>query len=144
YLNLLDERHLAEQFPEILLGFDRVNEVLDWVVEQEIPRRRGLLRSLVRSGGEQRRISAVDEYVRGVTKDQTPLFAPLIVVVDEFNELMLSGGGDAQKFEQRIQQVTQTGRSTLVHLILATQRPDVRVIRGSIKANLDSRIAMRL
>ena len=112
-------------------------------MEKEIPRRRSLLRDIARQSKDQR-VSAAQQYVSNVSAGRKPPFAPLIVVVDEFNELMLSGGADAQKFEQRIQQITQTGRSTLVHLLLATQRPDVRVIRGAIKANLDSRIAMRL
>jgi hypothetical protein len=144
YLNLVGEAHLTKEFSEVLLGFDRVNEVLDWVVEKEIPRRRNVLREMAKRTKEGERLSASQEYVSTVSHGRNPPFAPLIVVVDEFNELMLSGGAGAQKFEQRIQQITQTGRSTLVHLILATQRPDVRVIRGSIKANLDSRIAMRL
>lgn len=57
---------------------------------------------------------------------------------------MLAGGDEAKRFEQRVQQITQTGRSSLVHLVLATQRPDANVVRGAIKANLDARVALRL
>ena len=68
----------------------------------------------------------------------------LFIVIDEFAEIMLSDRATATVFEQRVQQATQTGRSVMVHVVLATQRPDARVVRGGIKANLDARIALRL
>jgi S-DNA-T family DNA segregation ATPase FtsK/SpoIIIE len=71
-------------------------------------------------------------------------YPPLVIVVDEFAEIMLSGKKIAQRFEQRVQQVAQTGRSTLIHLVLATQRPDTSVVSGAIKANVPARVALKL
>ncbi len=72
------------------------------------------------------------------------LFPPLVVVVDEFAELMLAGGSTSADFETNVQRVTQTGRSLLVHVVLATQVPTVKVVSGMIKANLDARLALAL
>src|SRR5690606_31499068 len=71
-------------------------------------------------------------------------FPPLFIVIDEFAEIMLAGGTAASQFESRVQQITQVGRSVMVHLLLATQRPDATVVRGAVKANLDARVALRL
>ena len=71
-------------------------------------------------------------------------FSPLIVVIDEFAEVMQASAASANEFEGRIQQIAQVGRSSMVHLLLATQRPDASVVKGRIKANLDARVALRL
>jgi S-DNA-T family DNA segregation ATPase FtsK/SpoIIIE len=67
---------------------------------------------------------------------------PLIVLIDEFAEIMLGAGQSAKDFEDLVQRLVQTGRSTLVHLVLVTQRPDMNVLRGAVKANLATRVAL--
>ena len=64
--------------------------------------------------------------------------------IDEFAELMLRGGTVMKDFIDNVSSVSQTGRSTLVHLLLATQRPDRKIVPGRIHANLDTKIALRV
>ncbi len=66
----------------------------------------------------------------------------IILIVDEFAELMLSK--NQKVVEERIQKIAQLGRAAGIHLILATQRPDVNVIPGTIKTNLPCRMTFRL
>ena len=62
----------------------------------------------------------------------------ILFVIDELNEIMLSMGQDVNKL---IAQVAQMARAAGIHLVLATQRPDVKVITGVIKANIPARVA---
>ena len=145
YLGILDEQHFTPKFPEVLLGRARVNEVLEWVVDEEIPRRRKYILERAKAGVGSRPQSAREIFVSALVGETEPPFPVLLVVIDEFAEIMLGGrGAGAREFEKYIQQITQVGRSTLVHLVVATQRPDIKVISGAIKANLDARVALRL
>lgn len=66
----------------------------------------------------------------------------IILIVDEFAELMLCKNHNV--VEEKIQKLAQLGRAAGIHLILATQRPDVNVIPGTIKTNLPCRMTFRL
>lgn len=144
YINVLNPANFVDSFPEVTLGHVNVMPVFEWLLNEEIPARREKLLAIAKEAVDQRPRSAREVYVEALVNETLPLFAPIVVVVDEFAEIMLGRGSEAQKFEQAVQQVTQVGRSVLIHLLLATQRPDANVISGAVKANLDARIALRL
>ena len=64
----------------------------------------------------------------------------IVVVIDEFADLIMT----AKEVEAPVMRLAQKARAIGIHLIVATQRPDVRVITGGIKANFPARIAFRV
>jgi S-DNA-T family DNA segregation ATPase FtsK/SpoIIIE len=69
-----------------------------------------------------------------------PKMPYIIIMFDEYNDFMLSY---PKEITPLITALTQKGRAAGIHLILATQRPDVKVITGTIKANIPARISLK-
>lgn len=64
----------------------------------------------------------------------------IVIIIDEYGDFIMQSG---KEVERPIQRLTQKARAVGMHMILATQRPDVKVVTGIIKANVPTRIAFR-
>ena len=64
----------------------------------------------------------------------------LVIIIDEYGDFIMQAG---KEVERPIQRIAQKARAVGMHMILATQRPDVKIVTGTIKANIPTRIAFR-
>ena len=102
--------------------------VLGWVVKEMESRYRLMTKEGVRN---------IDSYN---TKHKLPM-PYIVVVVDEMSDLMLVA---SKEIENYIQKLSQMARAAGIHIIMATQRPSVDVITGTIKANFPTRISFQV
>ena len=119
---------------EIITEPKRVLALLKWAYE-ETNRRNDMFTA---AGGE---ISNIDDYNKYIASDTIPKLPRIVFFIDELADLMEACKKD---LEQRIRMIAAKSRSAGIHLVLATQRPSVDVITGTIKANLPSRIALKV
>jgi DNA segregation ATPase FtsK/SpoIIIE-like protein len=69
---------------------------------------------------------------------------PLVVVIDEYADLVMVLGRNRGDFEIGVNRIAQRGRSVGIHLVVATQRPSVDLVTGALKANMPVRLSFRL
>jgi S-DNA-T family DNA segregation ATPase FtsK/SpoIIIE len=68
----------------------------------------------------------------------------LLLIFDEFADLILAGREDKKEFESLVARIAGKGRAAGIHLVLATQRPDRLVVTGLIKANLPLKVCLKV
>ena len=106
----------------------RAASVLGWVVKEMESRYRLMTKVGVRN---------IDGY-----NEKHKLAMPyIVVIVDEMSDLMLVAG---KEIENYIQKLSQMARAAGIHIIMATQRPSVDVITGTIKANFPTRVSFQV
>ena len=120
--------------PEVITSKDMTINALDWAIK-EMDRRYAMF--------AKNRVVNINEFNRSeVVKSGKEQKIPFIViVVDELADLMLEA---KREIDDRINKLAAKARAAGIHLVLATQRPSVDVITGTVKANLPSRIAFAL
>ncbi|MGY3450266.1 DNA translocase FtsK [Bradyrhizobium sp. USDA 4353] len=68
----------------------------------------------------------------------------LVLIFDEFADLILAGRDDKKEFEALVARIAGKGRAAGIHLVLATQRPDRAVVTGLIKSNLPLKVCLKV
>ena len=102
--------------------------VLGWVVKEMESRYRLMTKVGVRN-------------IDGYNEKHKVKMPYIVVIVDEMSDLMLVAG---KEMENYIQKLSQMARAAGIHIIMATQRPSVDVITGTIKANFPTRISFQV
>ena len=102
--------------------------VLGWVVKEMESRYRLMTKEGVKN-------------IDGYNTKHKVVMPYIVVVVDEMSDLMLVAG---KEIENYIQKLSQMARAAGIHIIMATQRPSVDVITGTIKANFPTRISFQV
>ena len=105
---------------------------LQWAVTEMMRRYRMMADAGVRD------LESYNEQARASADDELEPMPQIVVVIDELADLMLVA---SKEVEESICRIAQMGRASGIHLVIATQRPSVKVITGLMKANIPSRIA---
>lgn len=117
--------------PDVITDPEKAIQALAWTID-EMERRFDKFSNY--------RVRNLDEFnnLSEVKTGQEEKIPYLVIIVDELNDLMVTNKKD---MEEKIVRIAQKSRAAGIHLVLATQRPSVNVVTGTIKANLPSRIA---
>ncbi len=120
--------------PEAICQPKQALNAFDWAIA-EMDRRFSTFQKL--------KVRNFEEYnsLEAVYKGREPKIPRIVIIVDELADLMMVGKKD---LEDKIMRIAQLARAAGIHLVIATQRPSVDVITGTIKTNLPSRIAFSL
>ena len=117
--------------PEILSETSKMINALKWSID-EMNRRYEMM--------SRYKLAKIDDYNELADSDKTLQKLPyIVIIIDEVADIMQSKAG--KEFEGLVKTLTAKSRASGIHLVLATQRPSVDVITGTIKANLPTRIA---
>jgi DNA segregation ATPase FtsK/SpoIIIE-like protein len=117
---------------EIIVDVDKAIKALQWVIKEMERRTEFFAKHSYRD---------IDEYNYYGVRDGFPKMPRIAIVIDELADLMDMG---KKAVEDSINRLARLARAAGIHLIVATQRPSVDVISGTIKNNLPTRIAFKV
>ena len=133
---------------KVIVESSKVVNMLKWAVGEMERRYRHLqdvaalnIASYNSKVGSGKKRKYTDPETGAVVEETLEKMSYLVIVIDELAELMSSHGKDV---EGAIIRLAQMARAVGIHLIVSTQRPEVKVITGLIKANITNRIAFRV
>ncbi|KGN79116.1 cell division protein FtsK [Porphyromonadaceae bacterium COT-184 OH4590] len=136
------ERHFLAKLPDeqepVITDVEKVKQTLNSLCK-EMDSRYDLLKM-----AHSRNIKEYNE--KFISRHLNPLkghrYLPyIVVIVDEFGDLIMTAGKDV---EMPIARIAQLARAVGIHMVIATQRPSVNIITGVIKANFPARIAFKV
>lgn len=114
---------------DVINDMNRANTAFDWLINEMDERYKTFLESGVRNLKEYNKLDGVEKMPR------------IVVVVDEFADLILVVG---KSIEASVQRIAQKARACGIHLVIATQRPSADVITGLIKSNIPGRLSLKV
>lgn len=117
---------------EIICDTDKAIRALNWAIS-EMERRIKFLADV--------NYRDIDEYNADCQKNGYEKMPRIVIIVDEFADLMSTG---KKAVEDTVNRIARLARAVGIHLMLATQRPSVDVISGTIKNNFPSRVAFKV
>ena len=117
--------------PKAITDIDKAIDALGWLVN-EMERRYTIF--------SEARVRKIEEFnnKEEILSGVEPKLPYIVYIIDELNDFMMQ---NKKEVEDKIMKITQKSRAAGIHLVVATQRPSVDVITGTIKGNLNCRIA---
>ncbi len=131
----------------IVTDMQRAEQILEWAVTKMDERYAIIAEARVRNIGAYNKLGEEELYKRlEPTTDgeraQIPKHLPhIMIVIDELADLMMTS---AKEVEHHLSRLAQKSRAVGIHIIVATQRPEAKVVTGLIKSNLPCRCAFRV
>lgn len=119
-------------FDEIICDAPKAIAMLNWAVKEMEARYSKLRAALVHN---------IEEYNDQIDPTKERKMPKIVIIIDEFADLM---SVDKKNIEDKIARIAQKARAAGMFLILATQRPSVNIMEGSIKTNFTSRMAFKM
>ncbi len=131
----------------IVTDMQRAEQILEWAVAKMDERYAIIAEARVRNIGAYNALSETELYKRlepttDEERAQIPKHLPyVVIIIDELADLMMTS---AKEVEHHLARLAQKSRAVGIHIIVATQRPEAKVVTGLIKSNLPCRCAFRV
>ncbi|NLJ01317.1 MAG: DNA translocase FtsK [Bacteroidales bacterium] len=136
------EKHYLAKLPDeekaIITDVSKVTQTLNSLTKEMDDRYELLMKAHVRTIKEYN-----EKFIqRRLNPDKGHKYMPyIVVVIDEFGDLIMTAG---KEIEMPIARIAQKARAVGMHMVIATQRPTTNIITGTIKANFPARMAFRV
>lgn len=138
--------NIPHLYTPVITTAKKTIQTLNWAV-QEMERRYDLLEKFheqdIKAYHQKIYLPGMEKVAKGkIPESEAPSKMPyIVIVIDELADIMMTY---PKELEACIVRLAQKSRAVGIHLILSTQRPEVKVITGLIKANVPSRIALKV